>query len=122
MCGLLNWVYQSPNTGHFLTNAWEVPRPLTNTEPVRIAYIIEIDGRCYWRISNTPQPPPPPQYTLVWIVVAALALVVRLALWRGWRWPPPVRPIAIWPRRKGPLRTATLDQSGPHTVFAALEA
>jgi hypothetical protein len=27
---------QSPNTGHFLTHAWEVPRPLTDAEPVQL--------------------------------------------------------------------------------------
>jgi hypothetical protein len=35
MCGLLNLVYQSPNTGHFLTNAWELPRPLIRRKPPR---------------------------------------------------------------------------------------
>jgi len=79
MCGLLNWVYQSTNTGRSLTNAWEVPRPLTNTEPVPIGYIVKYTGA-----SDTPQPPPPPQYMLAWIVLAALAVVVGLAVWRGW--------------------------------------
>jgi hypothetical protein len=28
--------------------------------------------------------PQPPQYTLVWITVAALVLVLVFAAWRGW--------------------------------------
>jgi hypothetical protein len=36
-------------------------------------------------MSDTPRPPPPlPQHALIWIVVAALVLVLVRAAWRGW--------------------------------------
>jgi hypothetical protein len=60
-----------------LTNAWEVPRPACNTEPLRIAYMIEVERHV------TTKAPAPPQYTLVWIVLAALAVLLGLTVWRG---------------------------------------
>ena len=34
-------------------------------------------------MSDTPRPPPLPQHGLIWIVVAALVLVLVRAVWRG---------------------------------------
>jgi len=35
-------------------------------------------------MTGTLQPPPPAQYTLVWVVLAAVAWVLGLAVWSGW--------------------------------------
>jgi hypothetical protein len=47
-------------------------------ETIPTAQAIEVD--CKRKMAAAPQPPPRPQHTLVWIVLAALAVVLGLAV------------------------------------------